>query len=106
MLVGKTASKATLTVTDSNGRVMWSGDAPDLTKGEHAFTWDGKGTNAGTDGQTYTLSITAADTAGATVATGVFMQGLVASVRQSDAGAVVNIGGAEAPLTAVTAVKG
>jgi flagellar basal-body rod modification protein FlgD len=104
--LGKTASKATLTVTDSSGKVMWSGDAPDLTKGEHEFVWDGKGTNAGTDGQTYTLSLTATDPSGVKVATALYMRGLVGSVRQTADGAMVNIGGAEAPLTSVMAVKG
>jgi flagellar basal-body rod modification protein FlgD len=104
--LGKTASKAVLTVTDSSGKVMWSGDAPDLTKGEHEFVWDGKGTNAGTDGQTYTLSLAATDANGVTVTSGIYMRGLVGSVRQTADGALVNIGGAEAPLTAVTAVKG
>lgn len=103
--LGRTASKATLTVTDSDGKVMWSGDAPDLSKGEHAFVWDGKGTNDGTNGKTYSLTVTATDTAGSTVAAQTLMQGVVSSVRKSDLGTLVNIGGAETPLTAVMAVK-
>ena len=102
--LGKNASKATLTVTDANGKVMWTGDAPGLTKGQHEFVWDGKGTNAGTEGRPYTLSVTATDANGVTVSSGVYMRGLVSSVRQTPDGAIVNIGGAEAPLTAVTAV--
>jgi flagellar basal-body rod modification protein FlgD len=104
--LGKTASQVTLTVTDTNGRVMWTGNAPNLSKGEHSFVWDGKGPHPGVEGQTYKLSVTATDASGVTVATRTAMQGLVSSVRQSEAGAMVNIGGAEAPLTAVTAVKG
>jgi flagellar basal-body rod modification protein FlgD len=103
--LGKTATNATLTVTDSSGRVMWTGPAPDLTKGPHAFTWDGKGTTNGTEGGVYTLSV-AADANGSAVTSAISVQGLVSSVRQSENGVLVNIGGAEAPLTGVTAVKG
>lgn len=101
----KVATKATLTITDSAGKVMWTGSAPDLGKGEHAFTWDGKGTVNGTEGKVYTLTVAASDAAGAKVATATTIQGVVQSVRQSDGGMLININGAEAPLTGVTAVK-
>jgi flagellar basal-body rod modification protein FlgD len=104
--LGRTASKVTLTVTDSDGKVMWTGDAPNLTKGEHAFVWDGKGAVNGTEGQTYTLTATATDPSGGAIAAQTLMQGVVGSVRQSDQGTLVSIGGAETPLTAVMAVKG
>jgi flagellar basal-body rod modification protein FlgD len=102
--LGSTASKATLTVTDSAGKVMWSGAAPELGKGPHAFTWDGKGTANGTEGGLYTLKVAAADATGANVATNISIQGLVSSVRQSPGGVLVNIGGAEVPLVGVKAV--
>lgn len=103
--LGKTSTEATLTVTDASGKVMWTGPAPNLTKGAHAFSWDGKGANAGTEGGIYTLKVTA-QASGAEVATAVSMVGPVTSVRQGENGVVVNIGGAEALLTGVTAVKG
>jgi flagellar basal-body rod modification protein FlgD len=102
----KAATNATLTITDSTGKVMWTGSAPDLSKGEHTFTWDGKGTNAGTEGQVYTLAIAASDANGTKVNSNLSVQGQVSSVRQTADGVVVNIGGAELPLTGVTAVKG
>lgn len=101
----KTASRATLTVTNSNGRVMWTGDAPSLAQGEHSFTWDGKGPNAAKNGETYTLSLSAAGAAGSTVASRTLMQGLVSSVRQSSAGTVVSIGGAETALSSIISVR-
>jgi flagellar basal-body rod modification protein FlgD len=101
----KSASNAVLTVTDASGKVMWTGPAPDLTKGEHAFTWDGKGANAGVEGKVYTLSITAKDSNGSSVGSGITITGPVSGVRQSSSGVLVNILGAEAPLTGVTAVK-
>jgi flagellar basal-body rod modification protein FlgD len=101
----KTASRATLTVTDSNGKVMWSGDAPSLSQGEHSFTWDGKGAHAGKNGETYTLSVSATGAGGSTVASRTLMQGVVSSVRQSAAGTVLSIGGAEATLSSVISVR-
>jgi len=104
--LGRTAKQVTLTVTDASGRVMWSGDAPSLTKGEHSFTWDGEGTNDGTEGQTYTLTVKATDTNGGEIATLTSIKGLVGSVRQSEFGVLVNVGGSEVPLIAVQAVEG
>jgi flagellar basal-body rod modification protein FlgD len=102
----QTASKVTLSVVDSKGRVMWSGDAPDLGQGEHAFTWDGKGVNDGAEGQTYTLQIKAVDANGDEIASRALIEGLVTAIHQGDSGALVTIGGADTDLTAVRAVKG
>jgi len=104
--LGKTASQVTLTVTDSNGRVMWTGDAPSLEKGEHTFSWNGQGDHAGTDGQTYRLTVKATDANGGTVASQTYIHGLVSSVRQTAGGSTLDIGGVKAPVTAVIAVKG
>ncbi|OYX30312.1 MAG: hypothetical protein B7Y99_11915 [Caulobacterales bacterium 32-69-10] len=104
-VLDKSASNATLTITDAAGKVVWTGAAPDLTKGEHAFTWDGKGVTDGVEGKVYTLSIAAKDANGSAVATGVTVTGPVSGVRQSSLGVLVNIHGAEAPITGVTAVK-
>lgn len=101
----KTAAKAVLTVTDSNGRVMWTGDAPSLAQGEHSFTWNGKGAYDGKDGQTYTLSVSASAVGGGTVSSRTLMQGVVSSVRQSSAGTVLSIGGAETALSSVISVR-
>ncbi|HTI66847.1 MAG TPA: flagellar hook capping FlgD N-terminal domain-containing protein [Caulobacteraceae bacterium] len=102
----KAAANATLTVTDPSGKVMWSGPAPDLGKGEHTFTWDGKGTVNGTEGGVYTLKVAAADGTGSAVAANISVQGLVTAVRQAETGVVISMSGAEAPVTGVTAVKG
>jgi flagellar basal-body rod modification protein FlgD len=100
----KTANQATLTVTDSGGRVMWSGPAPNLAKGQHAFVWDGKGTNDGVDGQTYKLTVTATDSNGLAMTPTTYTQGLVTAVRQAATGPMVNVSGVEVPLTAIMGV--
>lgn len=101
----KAASSATITVADSTGRVMWTGAAPSLGTGQKSFTWDGQGTHAGVDGQTYKLTVTAKDAAGATINATTSMQGVVTAIRQGPNGALVKIGGSEAPLTSVTSVS-
>lgn len=104
--LGKDAASATLTVTDENGKVMWTGAAPELGKGEHAFTWDGKGTYDGTEGKTYTLKIEARDASGLNVATATYIRGVANSVRQdAAAGTLVEVAGLEIPLTSVNAVR-
>ncbi|MEQ1504717.1 MAG: flagellar hook assembly protein FlgD [Myxococcota bacterium] len=59
------AASATLTITDEDGTVVWSGDAGALSSGDGTVTWDGQDI----DGQkveagTYTFAITAYDAAG------------------------------------------
>ena len=103
--LAQNASQATMTITDSTGKVMWSGDAPDITAGDHAFTWDGK-TSSGAqaaDG-TYTLSVKAVNPAGASVATTTSISGMVGSVSQANGSTVINIGAVQIPLTSVTGV--
>ena len=100
------ASQAAMTITDSTGRVVWSGVAPDLSAGTHAFEWDGKNSGGQTspDG-TYTLSIKAVNAAGAAVAATTAISGVVSAVSQVNGSTVINIGSVQAPLSSVSAVK-
>ena len=99
------ANQATMTITDSTGRVMWSGAAPDLTTGTHAFEWDGKSASGevSPDGA-YKLSIQAVNAAGAAVTATTSITGVVSSVSQANGATVINIGAIQTPLTAVSAV--
>ncbi|MEI9891254.1 MAG: FlgD immunoglobulin-like domain containing protein [Caulobacteraceae bacterium] len=78
------AQAATLQVMDGNNNVVWSGPAPDLTQGQHAFTWDGS-TNSGgkaTTG-TYSLKVVANDSNFQTVTSNVFIKGVVTGVQNT-----------------------
>jgi flagellar basal-body rod modification protein FlgD len=89
------ASAATLTISDSTGKPVWTGAAPSSTAGDHTVTWNGAGSN-GTqyaDGGNYTLSVAAAD-----------ISGTVSSVAQSNGVTTVKIGATSVPLTSVTGV--
>jgi flagellar basal-body rod modification protein FlgD len=99
------ATKATLTVKDSDGTVVWSGDAPDLTSGAHSFTWDGKDSSgkAVPEGQ-YTLSI-AASNASSDIDAAVGITGIVTSVANSDGTILLKVGNTSVDMTTVTSVS-
>lgn len=99
------ATSATLSVSDSEGNVVWSGPASDMTTGTHDFSWDGKD-SAGKDlpeGQ-YTLSIKAANAAG-DVDAAIGVTGVVTSAADVDGTVVLKVGDTSVPLTDVTSVS-
>lgn len=100
------AAKATLTVTDAKGSTVWSGDAPSLAKGKHAFEWNGKDANGQKlpDG-VYTLKVSAADTAAAAVSSIVYVTAKVTAIERSNNATLLTVGGSKVPLSAVTAVS-
>ncbi len=100
------AAAATLTISDSSGRAVWSGAASALTAGDHPFTWNGKDVSGvqRPDGGTYSLSVAAADSTGAQIAGAVSITGPVSSVAQSGGVTTVKIGATSVPLTSITGV--
>jgi len=101
------ADKVTLSVVDSTGKTVWSGDAPDKTTGIHDFTWDGKTTGGGQvdDGGVYTLKVTATDTAGATVTSQALIRGEVTGVELYGGVPYVTIGNAIMPLSSLISLQ-
>ena len=105
--LASTAANATLSVSDSSGKVVWSGAAPDLTAGSHTVSWNGKN-GAGVqlaDGGTYTLKVSATDPASATVTSTVSVKGAVTSVSEVNGTTMVNIGATQVPLSTVSEVS-
>jgi flagellar basal-body rod modification protein FlgD len=100
------ASAATLTISDSTGKAVYSAPASALTAGAHTFTWNGRDFSGvqRPDGGTYTLSIAAADGAGSQVASTISVTGQVGSVTQSSGQTLVKIGPTSVPLSSITAV--
>ena len=76
-------SNGTITIKDANGQTAYSGAFP-LNAGTQAFSWDGRGTNGNKwpDGA-YTLSITAKDASGQSVAVSTTVNGTVDAVDLS-----------------------
>ena len=99
------AASATLNVTDSTGKVVWTQKAPDLTQGQHDFNWNGQTTSGGkaTTG-TYTLSVVANDANLQTVNSNVYVSGVVTGVQSSSSGTMLNIGASTINYANITSV--
>jgi flagellar basal-body rod modification protein FlgD len=104
--LGSNASSATLTVTDAANQVVWSQPAPDLSAGQHAFTWNGQTLSGGkvTSGN-YTLGIKANDAKLQAVSTNVFIQGVVTGVSNGSSGTQLNLGSTSVNYSNVTQVQ-
>jgi flagellar basal-body rod modification protein FlgD len=100
------AGAATLTISDSTGKAVYSAPASALTAGDHTFSWNGKDFSGvqRADGGTYTLSIAAADGAGSQIASTISVTGQVGSVTQASGHTLVKIGATSVPLSSITAV--
>ncbi|MGB9366142.1 MAG: flagellar hook capping FlgD N-terminal domain-containing protein [Xanthobacteraceae bacterium] len=86
-------STGTITIKDATGQTAYSGSFP-LNAGTQAFAWDGRGNN-GTkwpDGG-YTLSITAKDASGQSVAVSTTVNGTVDTVDLTQNPPALTIGG-------------
>lgn len=84
---------ATINIQNAAGSTVYTG-AFSLQAGTQNFVWDGKDNNGNTmpDGE-YTISITAQDASGQTVAVSTEIQGVVDSVDVSKTPPVLNVGG-------------
>ncbi len=102
--LGTTASQDTLTVTDANGKVVYSG-AGETAAGSHQFTWDGKDNNGNqlSDG-TYTLAVAAQTADGTAVTNSVSSTGVVSEIDMTSGTPQLVIGGMEVGLANITNV--
>ena len=87
------AAKATVQVTDTNGNLVYSGDAPSTTAGTSTFTWNGQNLGGGTakDGN-YNLAVSATDANGNPITPTVEITGTVTSVGAYNGVTQVDIG--------------
>lgn len=98
------ASEALLTVTDLNGKIIYTAPAV-KTAGKHEFVWDGKD-NAGlqvADGA-YRLGVSALDITGGKIGTGVTTTGRVSAVETADGEDLLTINGQPVPAGKVLSV--
>lgn len=99
-----TATSTTLTISDANGKVVYSGTGQ-TAQGNNSFTWNGQDNNGNQlpDG-TYTLAVKA--TAGdQTVTSTVTSSGTVNEVNMNNGAPQLLIGSMEVPLTSISSVK-
>jgi flagellar basal-body rod modification protein FlgD len=89
-----TNSNVNVSIANSNGQTVFSGSYAVTAGDNQAFTWDGKGTD-GTqwpDGK-YTLTATAADSAGNSVGVSTQIRGVVSSVDLTQSPPLLSING-------------
>jgi flagellar basal-body rod modification protein FlgD len=104
--LGGNAAAATMQVLDSTNKVIFTGAAPDLTKGQHPFTWNGTTSSGGkATAGAYTLKVIANDSALKTVDTNVFVSGVVTGVQQTGGSTQLNLGSTTVDFGNVTTVK-
>jgi flagellar basal-body rod modification protein FlgD len=103
----KAASSAQITITNSSGNTVWSGAASSLNAGNNTFTWNGKDSSGAQlpDGGTYTMAITAKDSAGNSLSTQVLTTGTVTAATVNNGTAYVTIGNSSVPVSSVISVE-
>jgi flagellar basal-body rod modification protein FlgD len=96
--LGTTASSNTLSVTDVNGKLVYSGNG-ETAAGTHQFSWNGKDNNGNqlADG-TYTLAVTAKASDGSAVTTQVASAGVVSEIDMTTGTPQLMIGNMEIGL--------
>jgi flagellar basal-body rod modification protein FlgD len=104
--LGGNAASATLSISDASGKVVWSQPAPDLSSGQHDFTWNGQTLTGGqVTAGTYTLKVTANDSSLQALSPKVFVQGVVTGVSSDSTGTLLNLGSTTVNYTNVTAIQ-
>lgn len=104
--LAKTATSATIQIQDAKGKTVWSGPAPSLDEGKHAFSWNGKTTDGAqlADGL-YTITLTAKDAEGALVSSATYFTGRATALEHEDGGTQVRIGAVTADLNGILSVS-
>jgi len=102
--LGSAAASTTITVTDSNGKVVYTGKG-ETASGQHDFDWDGKD-NSGNqlDDGTYKVSVSALASDGSSIDSAVASKGVVTEVNFTGSEPYLMIGSMAVPVSAVSAV--
>lgn len=104
--LGAAAKDAKVQVYNAKGALVYSGAAPSLDTGQHAFTWDGKNT-AGVqqDDGVYTLKVVAHDTADGVLAYKTYVTGEATALEQANGLTTLLIGGVKVGIGDINAVR-
>jgi flagellar basal-body rod modification protein FlgD len=102
--LGTTAASATLTITNANNTVVWTGKG-ETASGNHVLAWDGKDNNGNiiADGA-YKLTVNAKDSAGNDITTSVASAGTVSQIDMSNGAPQLVIGNMEVGFADIAAV--
>ncbi|MBS0274723.1 MAG: flagellar hook assembly protein FlgD [Proteobacteria bacterium] len=103
--LGGTAAATAITVTDANGKVVYTGQGS-TAAGQHDFDWDGKD-NSGNqlnDGS-YKLAVSALAPDGTAVSSAVASQGVVSEVNFTGTSPYLMVGSMAVPVSSVSAIN-
>jgi flagellar basal-body rod modification protein FlgD len=102
--LGAAAASTSLTVTDSTGKVVYTG-AGATTAGNNSFAWNGQDNNGNqlTDG-TYKLAVTATDANGTAITSSVASAGVVTQIDMTSGTPQLVIGNMEVGVSDIAAV--
>ena len=93
------ASAATLTISDADGEVVWSGEIGALEEGEGSWTWDGTDADGNAvEAGLYTFDIDATSEGGDEVAVSGQIHGTVDGMSYEDGNPVPSVGDVEFEL--------
>jgi len=100
------AEAATVTIKDSAGNVVFT-DQGSMPKGDGEYSWDGVKSDGGKlNSGTFTISISATNTAGSIVPVKTAFSGSVSGVDLSGTSPVLMVGERRVPVGTLTSVKG
>ena len=102
--LGSDASTTTLTVTDSTGKVVYTGDG-ETASGGHDFTWNGQdsGGNQLPDG-VYKLSVASTTADGTPIQAAIAFKGVVDEINLTSTEPLLMIGPMAVPISQVSAI--
>jgi len=103
--LGAAAASSQITITNSSGQNVYTG-AGATTAGNNTFSWNGQDNNGNqlSDG-TYKMTVTATDTAGATITTSVASAGTVSQIDMTGSSPMLVIGNMEVSPSDIAAVS-
>lgn len=104
--LGDAASKVSVTIYDSSGKIVKTGNLGSMSAGTYSYQWDGTN-NSGTkvDDGTYTISISAKDSTGNSVSVSQQLTASVTGVYFKDSVTYLITSAGEIPLSAVNIVS-
>lgn len=96
------AGAVTLSVVDSAGETVWTGSG-ETASGSHTFSWDGTDANGdAVDPGDYTLQVSATTASGTAITSSIAIRGTVTAIDSSSGSTMVELGGTQVDLSAVT----
>ena len=105
--LASTASTATVTISDSAGKVVRTATLGSQAAGDGSFSWDGKD-SSGTllSAGAYTFAVTAASSSGAAVAATTYTTGRIDGINLTSSNPSLTIGSTSVSLADVISVQG